>query len=57
MLKDTRAAFQAARRVVEENETTILSNRDRDLLLKTLDKPPVLSSTLKAALKKYRQWK
>lgn len=51
------AALHAANDVVEANETIELSNRDRDLFLKALDKPPAPSAKLKKAMKKYRKWK
>jgi uncharacterized protein (DUF1778 family) len=33
-------AYEAASRLVAQQETITLSNRDRDLFLKALDKPP-----------------
>lgn len=51
------AALEAAHEVVQANETMKLSNRDRDLLLQALDKPPAPSARLKKAMKKYRRWK
>ncbi len=36
------------------HESLILSNRDRDIVLSTLEKPPELNETLKLAIKKFR---
>lgn len=35
-------------------ESLILSNRDRDIVLSTLENPPELNETLKLAIKKFR---
>lgn len=50
-------ALQAANEVVEANENLVLSNRDRDRFLKTLDKPTAPTAKLKNAMKKYKEWK
>lgn len=51
------AAIEAANEAVQASETMKLSNRDRDLFLQALDKPPTPTARLKKAMKKYRQWK
>lgn len=51
------AALEAANEAIQANETMKLSNRDRDLFLQALDKPPAPTPKLKKAMKKYRQWK
>lgn len=35
-------------------ESLILSNRDRDIVLSTLENPPELNATLKSAIKRFR---
>ncbi len=50
-----KAAIDAANQVVQEHESLKLSNRDRDLFLKTLDTPPAPSSKLKNAMEKYKR--
>lgn len=44
----------AARQEIDFYERLILSDRDRDLFLSVMEKPPKLKGKLKSAIKKYR---
>ena len=43
-----------AKRIVEESESITLSDRDRDLLLLTLDMPVIPNEALKKAMRDYK---
>ncbi len=43
-----------AKQEIEEQEKLILSDRDRDLFMAALEKPPVLKGKLKSAIANYR---
>lgn len=47
-------ALKAANEVIHSSEELRLSNRDRDLFLDALEKPPAPLPTLKKAMEKYR---
>jgi uncharacterized protein (DUF1778 family) len=44
-----------AQQDITAQERLMLSNRDRDLLMASLDNPPVLQGKLKSAVAKYRE--
>ncbi len=44
-----------AREEVDNHERLVLSNRDRELFMSTMENPPQLKGKLKAALQKYRE--
>jgi len=46
---------ERARQVVQEHETTVLSDRDRDLFLAMLDKDAEPNEALKKAAKRFKQ--
>jgi|GEM_PF-1224641 len=43
-----------AKRIVEESESITLSDKDRDLLLLTLDMPPAPNEALRKAMQDYK---
>jgi len=47
--------LEIAKQDINNQEKLILSNRDRDLLLSTLENPPELKGNLKSAIARYRQ--
>jgi len=44
-----------AKRFIEERESILLSDLDRDLLLHSLDNPPIPNEALRAAMEEYRK--
>jgi len=48
------SATQEAERVLREHQTTILSERDRRLLLEALDNPPSPTAAARDAVRNYR---
>jgi uncharacterized protein (DUF1778 family) len=48
------SADEAAVRTIEEREVWILTNRDREVFVKTLLHPPVPNARMKAAVRRYR---
>jgi uncharacterized protein (DUF1778 family) len=46
---------ERARQVVQEHETTVLSDRDRDLFLAMLDRDAEPNEALKKAAKRFKQ--
>jgi len=44
-----------AKRFIEERESILLSDVDRDLLLHSLDNPPVPNEALRAAMQEYKK--
>lgn len=51
------AALEIANKIIRENETIKLSNRDRDLFLKLLEQSPEPTTELKKAVKEYKHMK
>jgi uncharacterized protein (DUF1778 family) len=48
-------ALIAARKELDEMATLVLSNADRDLILKLMAKPPKPNAALKRAIKRYKK--
>ena len=48
------SAAREAKRILREHRTTMLSERDRRMLLKALDNPPVPTATARDAVRDYR---
>ena len=49
------SADQAARKTIEQHEVWTLSDRDREVFMKTLLRPPAPTARMKAAVRRYRK--
>ena len=49
------ALAERSEEVLEKHQTTILSDRDRDIFLEMLENPPAPNEALKKAVKEYKK--